>query len=173
MKLKYIFMALAPMLLASCSEDDLLVDGTNGKITFATGISNNSRASVVATNANLQKFNVSARVNGTGALFFEKLDVTKTGSTWATDGDYYWGTAPLDFYSYSTSNKGVKGTGDYFGTVCPNLAYAWDTATKSYKLTGVNTGTGSTDQYDLLIAKNTNVTPVSYTHLTLPTILRV
>ena len=175
MKLKYLIPALAPMLFAACTVDDeVLVDGTNGKIEFAPELELASRANPISnesTTGNLTEFTVAAYSKDKKINFFEKVKVKKqSDGTWKTEGgDYYWGNYNLTFKAYAT-NRGsaliTKNGKDIFNDYFPittegkkvsdaDVKVGW--ADAPGKITNVIIPTTTTQMYDLLVATNWNV----------------
>lgn len=108
MKKSLLFVALATLTMASCSQDETTGTNNGGGIRFISSVDNTTRANL-STLANLGAFNVTAV--GNGANYFTNLGVTTTdnGVTWTPAQTYYWPTYQLAFYAYApTTLTGVS-----------------------------------------------------------------
>lgn len=147
MKKTVVMLAIASLALASCSQDDELVTGTDKAIEFRPAMGMASRATET-TNANLSSINVTAFLGD--AKFFPELTFAKqTGSPYfVSSPEYYWPAddSPLTFYAYAPENPGgtvsiepdAKTMTDF--TVAQNLADQVDFITA--------TGTGKRSSYE-------------------------
>lgn len=106
MKKQFMFMAMAAMLIASCSSDDVVSTNTGRAIDFRTSVGTRGAET---TTANIGKFWVTA-IDGAGANYFSKQEFTKDGSFFTSSPLYYWPADTLNFFAYSPSEKDLGGT---------------------------------------------------------------
>lgn len=106
MKKQFMFMAMAAMLIASCSSDDVVSTNTGRAIDFRTSVGTRGAET---TTANIDKFWVTA-IDGNNANYFSKQKFTKEGSFFTSSPLYYWPAGKLDFVAYSPSETDLGGT---------------------------------------------------------------
>ena len=106
MKKQFMFMAMAAMLIASCSSDDVVSTNTGRAIDFRTSVGTRGAET---TTANIGKFWVTA-IDGNNANYFSKQKFTKEGSFFTSSPLYYWPAGKLDFVAYSPSETDLGGT---------------------------------------------------------------
>ena len=99
MKKLFMFMAMAAMLIASCSSDDVVSTNTGRAIDFRTSVGTRGAET---TTENINKFWVTA-IDKAGANYFSKQEFTKDGSFFTSSPLYYWPAGKLDFVAYSPS----------------------------------------------------------------------
>lgn len=106
MKKQFMFMAMAAMLIASCSSDDVVSTNTGRAIDFRTSVG--TRGAETTTD-NITKFWVTA-IDGNNANYFSKQEFTKDGSFFTSSPLYYWPAGKLDFVAYSPSETDLGAT---------------------------------------------------------------
>lgn len=106
MKKQFMFMAMAAMLIASCSSDDVVSTNTGRAIDFRTSVGTRGAET---TTENINKFWVTA-IDKAGANYFSKQEFTKDGSFFTSSPLYYWPAGKLDFVAYSPSDLGATVT---------------------------------------------------------------
>ncbi|MBN2917829.1 MAG: fimbrillin family protein [Prevotella sp.] len=106
MKKQFIFMAMAAMLIASCSSDDVVSTNTGRAIDFRTSVG--TRGSETTTD-NITKFWVTA-IDGNNANYFSKQEFTKDGAFFTSSPLYYWPAGTLNFFAYSPSETDLGAT---------------------------------------------------------------
>lgn len=119
MKKQIMFMAMAAMLIASCSSDDVVSTNTGRAIDFRTSVG--TRGTETTTD-NITKFWVTA-IDEAGANYFSKQEFTKDGGFFTSSPVYYWPAGTLNFFAYSPSetdlgatvtiDKGTKNLADF------------------------------------------------------------
>lgn len=106
MKKQFMFMAMAAMLIASCSSDDVVSTNTGRAIDFRTSVG--TRGAETTTD-NITKFWVTA-IDGKNANYFSKQEFTKDGAFFTSSPLYYWPAGKLDFVAYSPSETDLGAT---------------------------------------------------------------
>lgn len=106
MKKQFMFMAMAAMLIASCSSDDVVSTNTGRAIDFRTSVG--TRGAETTTD-NITKFWVTA-IDGNNANYFSKQEFTKDGAFFTSSPLYYWPAGKLDFVAYSPSETDLGAT---------------------------------------------------------------
>lgn len=106
MKKQFMFMAMAAMLIASCSSDDVVSTNTGRAIDFRTSVG--TRGAETTTD-NIAKFWVTA-IYGNSANYFSKQEFTKDGAFFTSSPLYYWPAGTLNFFAYSPSEKDLGAT---------------------------------------------------------------
>ncbi len=106
MKKQFMFMAMAAMLIASCSSDDVVSTNTGRAIDFRTSVG--TRGAETTTD-NIKEFWVTA-IDGNNANYFSKQKFTKEGSFFTSSPLYYWPAGKLDFVAYSPSETDLGAT---------------------------------------------------------------
>ena len=106
MKKQIMFMAMAAMLIASCSSDDVVSTNTGRAIDFRTSVG--TRGTETTTD-NITKFWVTA-IDEAGANYFSKQEFTKDGGFFTSSPVYYWPAGTLNFFAYSPSEKDLGAT---------------------------------------------------------------
>lgn len=106
MKKQFMFMAMAAMLIASCSSDDVVSTNTGRAIDFRTSVG--TRGAETTTD-NITKFWVTA-IDGNNANYFSKQEFTKDGAFFTSSPLYYWPAGKLDFVAYSPSETDLSAT---------------------------------------------------------------
>lgn len=106
MKKQFMFMAMAAMLIASCSSDDVVSTNTGRAIDFRTSVG--TRGAETTTD-NITKFWVTA-IDGKNANYFSKQEFTKDGAFFTSSPLYYWPAGTLNFFAYSPSEKDLGAT---------------------------------------------------------------
>lgn len=106
MKKQFMFMAMAAMLIASCSSDDVVSTNTGRAIDFRTSVG--TRGAETTTD-NITKFWVTA-IDGNNANYFSKQEFTKEGAFFTSSPLYYWPAGKLDFVAYSPSETDLGAT---------------------------------------------------------------
>lgn len=106
MKKQFMFMAMAAMLIASCSSDDVVSTNTGRAIDFRTSVGTRGTET---TTANIGKFWVTA-IDGAGANYFSQQEFTKAGEFFTSSPLYYWPAGKLDFVAYSPSGTDLGAT---------------------------------------------------------------
>ena len=101
------FMAMAAMLIASCSSDDVVSTNTGRAIDFRTSVGTRGTET---TTANINKFWVTAIGGNNATNYFSKQMFTKEGSFFTSSPLYYWPAGKLDFVAYSPSETDLGGT---------------------------------------------------------------
>lgn len=101
MKKQFMFMAMAAMLIASCSSDDVVSTNTGRAIDFRTSVGTRGTET---TTANITKFWVTA-IDEAGDNYFSKQEFTKVGEFFTSSPLYYWPADTLNFFAYSPSEK--------------------------------------------------------------------
>ena len=99
------FMAMAAMLIASCSSDDVVSTNTGRAIDFRTSVGTRGAET---TTANIDKFWVTA-IDGAGANYFSQQEFTKDGEFFTSSPLYYWPAGKLKFFAYSPSATDLGG----------------------------------------------------------------
>ena len=105
MKKQIMFMAMAAMLIASCSSDDVVSTNTGRAIDFRTSVG--TRGTETTTD-NITKFWVTA-IDGAGANYFSQQEFTKDGEFFTSSPLYYWPAGELKFFAYSPSATDLGG----------------------------------------------------------------
>lgn len=100
------FMAMAAMLIASCSSDDVVSTNTGRAIDFRTSVG--TRGTETTTD-NITKFWVTA-IDEAGANYFSKQEYKKEGEFFTSTPLYYWPVGTLNFFAYSPSETDLGGT---------------------------------------------------------------
>lgn len=100
------FMAMTAMLIASCSNDDVVSTNTGRAIDFRTSVG--TRGAETTTD-NIKKFWVTA-IDETGANYFSKQEYTKDGQFFTSTPLYYWPVGTLNFFAYSPSETDLGAT---------------------------------------------------------------
>lgn len=100
------FMAMAAMLIASCSSDDVVSTNTGRAIDFRTSVG--TRGTETTTD-NITKFWVTA-IDEAGANYFSKQEFTKDGGFFTSSQVYYWPAGTLNFFAYSPSETDLGAT---------------------------------------------------------------
>lgn len=100
------FMAMAAMLIASCSSDDVVSTNTGRAIDFRTSVGTRGAET---TTANIDKFWVTA-IDGAGANYFSKQEYKKEGEFFTSKPLYYWPVGTLNFFAYSPSETDLGAT---------------------------------------------------------------
>ena len=100
------FMAMAAMLIASCSSDDVVSTNTGRAIDFRTSVG--TRGTETTTD-NITKFWVTA-IDEAGANYFSKQEFTKDGGFFTSSPVYYWPAGTLNFFAYSPSETDLGAT---------------------------------------------------------------
>lgn len=106
MKKQFMFMAMAAMLIASCSSDDVVSTNTGRAIDFRTSVG--TRGTETTTD-NITKFWVTA-IDEAGDNYFSKQEFTKVGEFFTSSPLYYWPADTLNFFAYSPSEKDLGAT---------------------------------------------------------------
>lgn len=108
MKKQIMFMAMAAMLIASCSSDDVVSTNTGRAIDFRTSVGTRGAET---TTANIDKFWVTA-IDGAGANYFSKQEYKKEkeGEFFTSTPLYYWPVGTLNFFAYSPSETDLGAT---------------------------------------------------------------
>ncbi len=106
MKKQFMFMAMAAMLIASCSSDDVVSTNTGRAIDFRTSVGTRGAET---TTENITEFWVTA-IDGNNANYFSKQKFTKEGSFFTSSPLYYWPAGKLDFVAYSPSETDLGAT---------------------------------------------------------------
>lgn len=106
MKKQIMFMAMAAMLIASCSSDDVVSTNTGRAIDFRTSVG--TRGTETTTD-NITKFWVTA-IDEAGANYFSKQEYKKEGEFFTSTPLYYWPVGTLNFFAYSPSETDLGGT---------------------------------------------------------------
>lgn len=106
MKKQFMFMAMAAMLIASCSSDDVVSTNTGRAIDFRTSVG--TRGAETTTD-NITKFWVTA-IDGNNANYFSKQEFTKDGAFFTSSPVYYWPAGTLNFFAYSPSETDLGAT---------------------------------------------------------------
>lgn len=106
MKKQFIFMAMAAMLIASCSSDDVVSTNTGRAIDFRTSVGTRGAET---TTANIDKFWVTA-IDAADANYFSKQEFTKEGEFFTSTPLYYWPAGTLNFVAYSPSETDLGAT---------------------------------------------------------------
>ncbi len=106
MKKQFMFMAMAAMLIASCSSDDVVSTNTGRAIDFRTSVG--TRGAETTTD-NITKFWVTA-IDGNNANYFSKQEFTKDGAFFTSSPLYYWPVGTLNFFAYSPSETDLGAT---------------------------------------------------------------
>ena len=106
MKKQIMFMAMAAMLIASCSSDDVVSTNTGRAIDFRTSVGTRGAET---TTANIGKFWVTA-IDEAGANYFSKQEFTKDGEFFTSSPLYYWPAGELNFVAYSPSETDLGAT---------------------------------------------------------------
>lgn len=106
MKKQIMFMAMAAMLIASCSSDDVVSTNTGRAIDFRTSVGTRGAET---TTANIDKFWVTA-IDGAGANYFSKQEYKKEGEFFTSKPLYYWPVGTLNFFAYSPSETDLGAT---------------------------------------------------------------
>lgn len=150
MRKNYLFMALAGMLLASCSNEmEEVFDTSQGnEISFRPFVEAMTRAADI-TAANLTSFNVTAFPTGTATTaYMDNVTYTNNSGTYTSDTKYFWPASNLDFYAYAPTDgaPATLATTNTSGNQISRTAYNVFTITPSSTLT---------EQADLVFA-NTN-----------------
>lgn len=150
MRKNYLFMALAGMLLASCSNEmEEVFDTSQGnEISFRPFVEAMTRAADI-TAANLTSFNVTAFPTGTATTaYMDNVTYTNNSGTYTSDTKYFWPASNLDFYAYAPTDgaPATLATTNTSGNQITRTAYNVFTITPSSTLT---------EQADLVFA-NTN-----------------
>lgn len=127
-------LAIASALFAACSNDETVDLNSGNVIAFRTLVDASTRANQETTSS-LNSFKVTA-IRSTGVEF--STTVNKAGSTWNTEGRYFWPDYELKFYAYANGPASGKGT---------------VTITKDSKtITGFTPDGNVTNHKDLLVA---------------------
>lgn len=106
MKKQLVMMSMAAMLIASCSNDDVVSTNTGRGIDFRTSLATRGTET---TTANIQKFSVTA-IDDKGALYFQNQEFTRgEGDVFSSTPVYYWPAGELKFYAYSPSAAELGG----------------------------------------------------------------
>lgn len=110
MKKLFLFLAIAAIGFASCSDDQIDDSPSNSRIGFKTMIGKNGNLKVAELlNANFADFKVSAYYTGATPMgaavslqkYLSNISVTKPAATWIYSNDYYWpATGNLQFFAY-------------------------------------------------------------------------
>ena len=100
------FMAMAAMLIASCSSDDVVSTNTGRAIDFRTSVG--TRGTETTTD-NITKFWVTA-IDEAGANYFSKQEFKKDGGFFTSSPVYYWPAGTLNFFAYSPSETDLGAT---------------------------------------------------------------
>ena len=102
------FMAMAAMLIASCSSDDVVSTNTGRAIDFRTSVGTRGAET---TTANINKFWVTA-IDEAGANYFSKQEYKKEkeGAFFTSSPLYYWPAGTLNFFAYSPSETDLGAT---------------------------------------------------------------
>lgn len=103
---QFMFMAMAAMLIASCSSDDVVSTNTGRAIDFRTSVG--TRGAETTTD-NITEFWVTA-IDGNNANYFSKQKFTKDGAFFTSSPLYYWPAGKLDFVAYSPSETDLGAT---------------------------------------------------------------
>lgn len=106
MKKQFMFMAMAAMLIASCSSDDVVSTNTGRAIDFRTSVGTRGAET---TTANIDKFWVTA-IDESGANYFSKQEYKKDGQFFTSSPLYYWPVGTLNFFAYSPSETDLGAT---------------------------------------------------------------
>lgn len=106
MKKQIMFMAMAAMLIASCSSDDVVSTNTGRAIDFRTSVG--TRGAETTTD-NITKFWVTA-IDEAGANYFSKQEYKKEGEFFTSTPLYYWPVGTLNFFAYSPSETDLGAT---------------------------------------------------------------
>ena len=96
------FVAAAGMLtLASCSQDTTEMADNGNVIKFRPSINAMTRGYIVS-NSSLDRFNVSAFIDGHSANYFTNWQMIKSGNKWTSSDKHYWPpTQTLKFFAYA------------------------------------------------------------------------
>ena len=100
------FMAMTAMLIASCSNDDVVSTNTGRAIDFRTSVGTRGAET---TTQNINNFFVTA-IDEAGANYFSNQEYTKDGQFFTSSPLYYWPAGTLNFYAYSPSATDLGGT---------------------------------------------------------------
>lgn len=106
MKKQIMFMAMAAMLIASCSSDDVVSTNTGRAIDFRTSVG--TRGAETTTDS-ITKFWVTA-IDEAGANYFSKQEYKKEGEFFTSTPLYYWPVGTLNFFAYSPSETDLGAT---------------------------------------------------------------
>ncbi|WP_294788383.1 fimbrillin family protein, partial [Prevotella sp.] len=106
MKKQIMFMAMTAMLIASCSNDDVVSTNTGRAIDFRTSVGTRGTET---TTQNINNFFVTA-IDEAGANYFSNQEYTKDGQFFTSSPLYYWPAGTLNFYAYSPSATDLGGT---------------------------------------------------------------
>lgn len=136
MKKQFMFMAMAAMLIASCSSDDVVSTNTGRAIDFRTSVG--TRGAETTTD-NIKEFYVTA-IDANKANYFTDLKFEKeTNSTFFVSTPlYYWPVGDLKFDAYSPS--------------APDLGATISISSTAKTMTGFSPATAIKDQKDFVTA---------------------
>mgnify|MGYP000756665018 CR=1 FL=1 len=108
MKKQFLFVAVAALVMASCSEDEQMAVNHGAAIDFRGAMA--TRATETTT-ANLNDIFVTA-LDAAGANFFTDVQFTNGTGTFNSATSYYWPSddSRLDFFAYAPSSTDLGGT---------------------------------------------------------------
>ena len=108
MKKQFLFVAVAALAMASCSEDEQMAVNHGAAIDFRGAMA--TRATETTT-ANLNDIFVTA-LDAASANFFTDVHFTKGGTTFNSATPYYWPSddSQLDFFAYAPSSTDLGAT---------------------------------------------------------------
>lgn len=131
MKKQFMFMAMAAMLIASCSSDDVVSTNTGRAIDFRTSVG--TRGTETTTD-NIKEFYVTA-IDANNANYFTDLKFEKeTNSTFFVSTPlYYWPVGDLKFDAYSPSAPDLGATISISSTAKTMTGFSPATAIKNQK----------------------------------------
>lgn len=134
-------MATVLVAMSSCMEDEVLERNQGNALAFRPSIDkalSRSGNENVTDLSKLQKFKVTATIDGQSNYFTNMLVSKASGDTWNTEHTYYWPKYDLGFYAYAPTDISGVSISDAGKTI-----------------TGFTPGKNVDNQVDLLVAYNT------------------
>ena len=141
---KVMLFAVAAVALAACNSEETVSVNEGDAISFRTVVNGQTRAMDIST-ASLDKFNVTAINQNSGAAYFSNITFTKDAEgTFKSDKKYYWpATDALSFFAFAPAEQNNQ--------VVP----------EDYKTFVVTPATDYLTQVDLIYASTTDKTKAS------------
>lgn len=108
MKKQFLFVAVAALVMASCSEDEQMAVNHGAAIDFRGAMATRATETTIA---NLNDIFVTA-LDAAGANFFTDVQFTNGTGTFNSATSYYWPSddSQLDFFAYAPSSTDLGGT---------------------------------------------------------------
>lgn len=156
MKAKFYYAALATLMLASCSQDDVIqeIDTSQSAIGFTTFVDLSSRSATTTTD-NLTTFKVWGTKfregNADAVRIMDATDVTKSGDNWVYSPPKFW--VNENAYSFTAIGSSHPDITKYYTYTAPDVSsIVYDTYLTHYmgKLTYNNGTNGAKGDADLI-----------------------